>query len=289
MVRTEREMAGVYGPVLLTTYPVPEGFLSRYILCLTPIVLVVISVIVLAFMVDIMHAFLPSLGNSLGIIVPDLPVITDIIVLLISPVGMFLFFMYLGDVLHRTEMWTGAALTLLLSITGALIIVQGMNIPVLSPLYLHILVQWIAYLVQPFSVIAAACVLLGIELFRRSIEYTITRDVVIITGGIWSQAENVIPFHDIERIVVVQSRLGRFFHTGTVVPQGRVFGYRDIDMREHYPTGERVHPKPDHGYTFSWREGAHDPLICLFGVCNPESVKTLLEKAKEQHSEKDQR
>lgn len=118
MVRTEREMTGVYGPVLLTTYPAPEGFINRYVLCLTPIVLVVISLIVLTFMLNIVNSFLPALGNSRGMIVPDLPVIIDICALLISPVGIFLFFIYLGDVLHRAELWAGATLTLLLSLAG---------------------------------------------------------------------------------------------------------------------------------------------------------------------------
>lgn len=285
-MRTEREMAGVYGPVLLTTHPAPAGFLNRYILCLTPFVPVVISLIVLAFLLNIVNSFLPLLGNSLGIFGPDLPVIIDIFVLVISPVGIFLFFIYLGDVLHRTEMWTGATLTLLLSIAGALVLVQGMNIPILSMTYLHTLIQWIAYLVQPFSVIAAVCIFFGIELFRRSIVYTVTRDVVIITGGIWNQVENIIPFHTIERIVVVQSRLGRFFHTGTIVPQGLVFGNRDVDMREHHPAGEKVHTRTKYGYALSWQEGAQDPLVCLFGVRDPGSVKMTLEKTREQHSEK---
>lgn len=287
MVRTEREMEGVYGPVLLTTCPSATGFLTRYFLCLEPLILVAISLIVLAFIRNIVNLSLPSLGKSLGGMVPDLPVIIGIFVLLISPVGIFLFFLYLGDALHRTELWAGATLTLSLSVVGALVLVQGMDMPILSPSFLFSFFLWTAYLVQPFSVIAAAIVLAGIELFRRSIAYTLTRDVVIITGGIWNQVENVIPLNNIERIVVVQGRTGRVFCYGTIILQGQVFGNRNIDLRELQSSGERVHQKTDHGYTLSWREGSRDPLVCLFGVRDPESVKMHIEKAIQQRSEKD--
>jgi hypothetical protein len=285
MVRTEREMTGIFGPVLFTTYPSPAGFLNRYILSLTPLVLVALSLIVLTFMRILVSSSLPSLGKPIAELVPDFPAVIGIFVLLISPIGIFLFFIYLGDLLHRTELWTGATLTLLLSIAGALVLVQGLNTVLLSTDFLFTLLLWTAYLVQPFSIIAAAMVLVGIELFRRSIRYTITREALIITGGIWNQVENIIPLHHGERIIVVQGWTGRFFHTGTVVPQGLVYGNRDFDMREHSLTGDRAPPGPT-GHTLPWQEGSHDPLICLFGVRDPEKVRIILEKAHEIQAEK---
>lgn len=280
MVRTEREMTGVYGPVLFITNPSPAGFLNRYILGLTPVFLVVFSLIVLEFLRAVVNSFLPSLGKSLGGIIPDLPVVTGIFVFLISPVGIFLFSIYLGDLLHRTEVWTGAALTLMLSGIAAFILGPGMNMPVLSTGYLFTLLHWTAYLVQPFCLIAAAIVLIGIELFRRSIRYTITRDAVIITGGIWNQVENIIPIHQKEKIIVVQGWAGRFFHTGTVIAGGQVFGHRDSDMGDYSLTGERA--QGDHsGHTLSWQQGSRDPLVSLYGVRDPENVRMFFEKARE--------
>ena len=278
MVRTEREMVGIYGQVLLTTNPAPAGFFSRYILCVTPVLLVVISLGVLELMRILVSSFLPSWGKTLALIVPDLPVIMEIVVLCISPVGILLFFIYLGDVVQRHEIWIGSALTLILSILGALFFLQGTDIPVLSTRYLQTLLQWVAYLVQPASVMAAVFILAGIEIFRRSVVYTITRDVVIITGGIGKQVENVIPLHNVERILVAQGRMGRYFNTGTVLPQGVVLGNRDLDLRK-YPAGcGGAHAGAHRGHV-PWQPGSLDPYISLFGVHDPESVKLTLEKA----------
>jgi hypothetical protein len=287
MVRPAKEMIGVYGPVLFTTYPAPRGFIYKYFLGLTPLFLAALSGIILTVMIDAGKSFPHSLVDPLGTIVPDLDAFVELFVYLIAPVGIFLFFIFLGDVMNRTEIWTGAALTLFSSVIGGLVLVQGTGIPILSTSYLLTLFQWIAYLIQPFSVIATLIVLAGIELFRRSLQYTITRDVVIITGGVWNLIENVIPLHQIGRIVLVQGRLGHFFHFGTIVPAGLVFGITQIDMRGHYMIGDRVHPDTDSASTIDWEEGSHNPLVSLYGIRDPENVKVLLEKAIQQISQKD--
>ena len=287
MVRPEKEMIGVYGPVLFTTHPAPRGFIYKYILGLTPLFLTALSLIVLTVMNGTGKSFPSSLVDPLGTIVPDLPAFVELFVYLIAPVGIFLFFIFLGDEMNRTEIWTGAALTLLLSVIGGLVLVQGTGIPLLSTSYLLTLFQWIAYLIQPFSVIATLFVVAGIELFRRSLKYTITRDVVIITGGLWNLVENVIPLHQIERIVLIQGRLGHFFHFGTIVPAGLVFGITQIDMRGHYMTGEMAHPDTDQATTLRWEQGSLNPLVSLYGIRDPENVKVRLEKAIQQISEKD--
>jgi len=289
MVRPAKEMIGVYGPVLFTTHPAPRGFIYKYILGLTPLFLAALSVIILTVMIDAGRSFPHSLVVPLGTIVPDLDVFVQIFAYIIAPLGIFLFFIFLGDVMNRAEIWTGAALTIILSVTGALVLIQGTGIPILSASYLLTLFQWIAYLIQPFSVIATLVVLAGIELFRRSLKYTITRDVVIITGGLWNLVENVIPLHQIERIFLVQSRLEHFFHFGTIVPAGLVFGITQIDMRGHYVTGDREHPDTESASTVRWEQGLHNPLVSLYGIRDPENVKERLEKAILQFSEKDKR
>jgi hypothetical protein len=281
-------MVGIYGQVLLTTHPAPAGFLSRYILCLIPVLLVVISLMMLEFMRILVSSFLLSWGKDLALVVPDLPIIMEIVVLSITPVGILLFFIYLGDVVQRPEIWIGAALTLIFSLAGALFFLQGTDIPVLSTIYLQTLLHWVAYLVQPASVMAAVFILAGIEVFRRSLNYTITRDVVIITGGVGKQVENIIPHHNVERILVVQSRLGKLFNTGTVLPQGVVLGNRDLDLRK-YPAGYGgAYTGANRGRTVPWQTGSLDPYISLFGVHNPESVRLTLEKAIDLQTDKSQ-
>jgi len=287
MIRPEKEMAGVYGPVLFTTHPAPRGFIYKYILGgLTPLVLTALSLVVLNVMIGTGRSFPTSLVDPLGTIVPDLHAFIEIFVYIIAPVGIFLFFIFLGDEMNRPEIWTGAALALSLSVVGGLVLVQGTGIPVLSTSYLLTLFQWIAYLIQPCSVIAGLIVVAGIELFRRTLEYTITRDVVIIMGGLWNTVENIIPLHQIERVILVQSRLGQFLHFGTIVPAGLVFGITQIDMRGHYITG-KAHPDTGTASTLRWQQGSLNPLVCLYGIRDPENVKIRLEKAIQQVSEKD--
>jgi hypothetical protein len=284
MVRPAKEMVGVYGPVLFITHPAPRGFIHKYILGFTPIFLAALSGIILNIMLGAGKSFPHSLVGPLGTIVPDLDIFVQLFAYLIAPICIFLFFIFLGDILNRPEIWTGAGLALIMSVIGGLVY---MGIPTLSTSYLFDLFRWIAYLIQPFSVIASLIVITGIELFRRSITYTITRDVVIITGGLWNLVENVIPLHQIERLVLVQGRLGHFFHFGTIVPAGLVFGISQIDMRGRHVTGDKVYPDTDSSSTVRWEQGLHNPLVSLYGIRDPEKVKALLEKAMQQKSEKD--
>jgi len=284
MVRPAKEMVGVYGPVLFMTHPASRGFIYKYILSFTPIFLAALSGIILNIMLGTGKSFPHSLVGPLGTIIPDLDIFVQLFAYLIAPICIFLFFIFLGDVLNRPEIWTGAGLALIMSVIGGLV---SMGIPTLSSTYLFDLFRWIAYLIQPFSIIACLIVITGIELFRRSVTYTITRDVVIITGGLWNLAENVIPLHQIERLVLVQGRLGHFFHFGTIVPAGLVFGISQIDMRGRHVTGDKVYPDTDSSSSLRWEQGLHNPLVSLYGIRDPEKVKVLLEKAMQQKSEKD--
>jgi len=284
MVRPAKEMNGVYGPVLFTTHPAPRGFIYKYILGLTPLFLTALSLIVLNIMLEAGKSFPHSLVGPLGTIVPDLGIFVQMFAYLIAPVCIFLFFIFLGDVMNRPEIWTGAALALILSVIGGVVY---MGSPTLSTSYLFDLFRSIAYLIPHFSVIASLIVLAGIELFRRSLKYTITRDVVIISGGLWNLTENIIPLHQIGKVVLVQSRLGHFFHFGTLVPAGLVFGITQIDMRGQHMTRGKVHPDTDLASTLRWEEGSHNPLVSLYGIRDPENVKVRLEKAMQQISEKD--
>lgn len=266
------ETHGIYGPVLLDTNPSPRGFLSRYLLCLTPIVLAGFSVLVLTYLQSMLAASSPSVVRSLETIVPELPAFIEITVLLIAPVGIFLFFIFIGDVTNHPEIWIGAALTLLLSGIGAVYQVQTLGVAAVSTPYLLSLLQWIAYLTQPSSVVAAVLVLIGTELFRRSIRYTILRDVIRITGGVWTPVEHLISFKQIGRIVVKQNRFNHLIHIGTILFAGAMYYGTDTSK-----TGTDGASGIGTGYTLVSPEQTHSPLDCLYGIRDPEKAKEVLE------------
>ena len=57
MVRTEREMVGVYGPVIFTSQPAVRGFIYKYLLGLTPIFLTGLSLLALPLLHDMVKGF----------------------------------------------------------------------------------------------------------------------------------------------------------------------------------------------------------------------------------------
>jgi hypothetical protein len=85
----------------------------------------------------------------------------------------------------------------------------------------------------------------------------------------------------------MQGRLGHFFHFGTIVPAGLVFGISQVDMRGHHTTGDIVHPDTDQASTLRWEQGAQNPLVSLYGIRDPGNVKERLEKAIQQILAKD--
>jgi hypothetical protein len=270
------ETYGIYGPVLLDTYPSPRGFLSRYLLCLTPIALAGLSVLVLTYLMNMLTESSASVVQSLGTIVPELPAYVEITVLLIAPVGIFLFFIFIGDATNHPEIWIGAALTLLLSVVGAFYQVYSVGIPSVTTPYLLSLFQWTAYLIQPASVIATVLVLISTELFRRSIRYRLYGDLVRITGGVWTPVEHLIAYKQIGRIMIKQNWFNRLIHVGSIVFAGAM--YRGIDAGR---TDSGSLPGTESllsGYTLISPESVHSPLDCLYGIKYPEKAKELLEQ-----------
>jgi hypothetical protein len=267
------ETHGIYGPVLLTTHPTPRGFLSRYLLGLTPVVLAGFSLLLLTWMQSVVAPAPTALEQSLQTLVPELPAFIDMTLVLIAPIGIFLLFIYLGDATNHPEIWIGAALTLVLSGIGAFYQVQTVGIPSVATPYLLLLFQWTAYLVQPFSVIASVLVIIGTEVFRRSIRYTIYRDIIRITGGVWTPVEHLIAYRQIGRIIVKQNRFNRFLHVGTILLAGSLL--RGMDTGRNGTAGTNG---TGTGYTLVAQNGARGPLDCLYGIRDPENVKELLEK-----------
>jgi hypothetical protein len=268
------ETHAIYGPVLLQTNPSARGFLSRYLLCLTPIALAGLSVLVLTYLMNMVTESSQPVVRSLGTIVPELPAYVDITVLLIAPVGIFLFFIFIGDLINHAEIWIGAALTLLLSGIGAFYQVYSVSIPTVTTPYLLSLLQWTAYLIQPASIITTVLLLIGTELFRRSIRYTLYRDLVKIAGGVWTPVEHLIAYKQIGRIMVKQNRFNRLIHVGTILFAGAMYHGPDTNKGGTDAGTDGMVS----GYTIISPDKVYSPLDCLYGIKNPEKAKELLEQ-----------
>jgi hypothetical protein len=267
---------GIYGQVILETHPSARGFLSRYLLCLTPIALAGLSVLVLTYLMTMLTESSASIVRSLGTIAPELPAYIEITILLIAPVGIFLFFIFIGDVTSHAEIWIGAALTMLLSGIVAFYIVLTSGLATVTTPFLLSLFRWIAYLVQPASVVATVLVLIGTELFRRSIHYTLYGDLVRITGGVWTPVEHLIAYKQIGRIKVKQNWFNRLIHVGSIMFAGAMYHGMDTGRTDSdtLPGTESLLS----GYTLISPESVHSPLDCLYGIKNPEKAKELLEQ-----------
>jgi hypothetical protein len=197
--------------------PQPAGFLSRYLLALTPLVLIGVSVITTGFMQGLLTgSFTSAMQGPAGAVVAGMADIIEITILLIAPVGIYLTFVLIGWMIRSTEIWAGSALALgLATLWGAILVTitpeTSLN-PVLD------LLSWIAYLASPASSAAFIIILAWIELTRRSIRYTITREHLGMKGGIWKSEEHHLPWHQIGGLVMEQSLPEKLTGTGTIIP-----------------------------------------------------------------------
>jgi hypothetical protein len=274
------ETHAIYGPVLLKTNPSARGFISRYLLCLSPMVLAGLSVLVLTYLMNIFTESSASIVRSLGTIAPELPAYIEITILLIAPVGIFLSFIFIGDLTNHAEIWIGAALTMLLSGMVAFYIVLTSAEPTMTTPFLLALFRWIAYLVQPASVVATVLVFIGTELFRRSIHYTLYGDLVRITGGVWTPVEHLIAYKQIGRIMIKQNWFNRLIHVGSILFAGTM--YHGIDTGRTDSSGLPGTESLLSGYTLISPESVHSPLDCLYGIKDPEKAKEVLEQKVQQ-------
>jgi len=264
--------------ILLSTHPDSKGFLFKYILCLTPVFLVIISWIVRIVIYGMINMFFPSVTASLTPFVPNITNLTDWTVLMISPIGIFVVGVCIGWVMRLPEVWTGSALCLGLSTVAGLLLVKGVGAPAMSANNPMDLLQWIGFLIQPFSIVAVIIVLAWTEKFRQTIRYTITKDGVRIKGGVWKQQEHMLPHHQIGRVVLEQDRLGSLFHVGTIIPIGTTPWGSEMLIRGVGLGGQKDKMSAGLGYAKARQEGSRYPLDCLYGIYEPEKVMALLEK-----------
>jgi membrane protein YdbS with pleckstrin-like domain len=284
-------------PVLFSARPEPVSFLSRYLLSFTPVVLAILSILVREILDSLVPAashMLPALSpvpspaasnisseamaqymGLMGFSTAGFGEITTILILLITPVSIFLLAAVIGASLRQTAVWTGPALTLFLS-SGAAFVLAGSSS--FTTTYLVQFLQWIAFLVQPFSIPVSLLVLWGMEKFRQSISYTITPDDVRIRGGVYTYREQTILHHRIARVIFEQGPFGSRFNYGTIIPQST--SARDVPplfgwiLALSWLKDNNV-PGTGSGGSIGT---SRDPLDCLFGIPDPKNARYILEK-----------
>jgi len=248
----------------------------KYVLATVPVLLVVLSIFVRALLGGITSALIPGIPGALDTLVPTVTSIATISIYLVAPIGIFLVIACIGWALRATELWTGTALTLGLSIVTGMILLAGKGIPIVSERYISDLVQWIAFLVQPFCIVAVFCVLLWTEKFRRSITYTITSENIGIQGGVWRHQEHLIPHHQIARVVLEQDFFGRMFNYGTVIPQSITRWGAETSIRGVGASGQKDNLGAMVGYAKGREEASRYPLDCFFGIPDPHTAQQLM-------------
>jgi len=250
--------------VILRTGPDPRGFVSRYLLALTPLVLCLVSVILTSLMRGFLGgSFTPAMSGPAGSLLAGMGDLMEMGILLIAPVGVYLIFVILGWEIRSTEMWAGSILALgLSSLAGLLVTILAPDMslsPALDYLY------WIAYLIAPVSLVVVILVLGFTEQFRRSISYNITREGLVLRGGIWKQKEHIFPWNQIGELIMEQNPVGKFLGTGTIIPLGR--------------GGAAA------GGGTVWGEISRSPLDCIFGVREPvllmEFLRELISRSRD--------
>jgi len=254
---------GTNKTVILVTGPDSRSFLAKYLLALTPLLLVVISFITTAALRGFLSAFTPSLSGPVGKILPGMGEMMEMTVLLTAPVSVFLLFVIIGWMTRLPEMWTSSALALGLSSLGGIFLV--IFFPVTGMSQIMDLLTLIADLILPASVAAVIIVLAWTEKFRRSIRYAVTNEGVVTSGGVWKRQEHILPHHQIARLVMEQDMIMRLLHTGTIIPvvtQGPGSGAR----KEAVNGGK------------GGQGASRHPLDCLYGVRDPEKIMALLEQ-----------
>jgi membrane protein YdbS with pleckstrin-like domain len=221
---------------------------------------------------------IPGMTGSLNSLTPAVTGITTISIYLIAPIGIFIAVAGIGWAMRLTELWTSTAITLGLSIVAALILMSGTGIPLVSERYISDLVQWIAYLVQPFCVLAAILILVWTEKFRRSLTYTVTKENIAIQGGVWKHQEHLIPHHQIARVVLEQDLFGRIFNYGTVIPQSISRWGAETSFRGVGASGQKDNVGAMIGYAKGREEASRYPLDCFYGIPDPRKAQQLISR-----------
>src|SRR5208337_454891 len=276
------------GSVLLSTSPERASFFFRYLMALSPIVLVIVCVFVRMILermfqigsssfISVVPAMMSGYTTGpLNTYASPIPYATSLTILMIAPVGIFIFFASVGWSMRLTGLWISTSLALGLSGVAGMIMTGLAGVSPASGNYLLLLLQWIEFLVQPFCFVAAVIVILATEKFRRSIRYTITKEGVWIRGGLLSVQEHMVLYGQIGRIVFEQDFLGTMFNYGTLIPQSMTRWGQEMSFRGIGATGQEDNFGAGIGYAKGREEGSRYPLDCLYGIRDPKKAQAIL-------------
>ena len=297
--------------VLLVAHPKKMSFLFRYFLAFTPCILVFVSIISRYFLDIIISTFSTTMSSTMsdmtgyGSSMNNLLILngtphtllpasmsnlgsaisygTNISVLMIAPVGIFIIFAAIGWSMRIAEMWTSVTLTLVLSAIVGLLLVIVTGTGIVQDKFLLYL-QWIAFLVQPFSILATILVIVWLEKFRQSIQYTITDEGILFCGGIWAKQEHLLLHSQIGRIVLEQNFFGTRYNFGTVIPVSSTRWGQETSFRGIGATGQKDNFGGGILFAKSREEASRSPLDCLYGIPDPKNVQDILKKFISQQS-----
>lgn len=306
-------------PVILRTGPEKVSFAFKYLLAFTPIILVfvcitarfVLDIVISAFSTVVDSAInnpagaiptndafgmngatsvSPSLMTGLGPLIngisPAVSYGTNIAILMIAPVAIFLIIAGIGWSMRIAEVWTGVALTLVLSgIVGFLLVLMTGSAVAAGQDKFLLYLKWIAFLVQPFSIVATIISLVWLEKFRQSIQYTITETGVTIRGGIWHIQKHLFPHSDVGRIVMEQNFLGTRYNYGTIILVNSTRWGEETSLRGIGAGGQKGAVGAGVMFAKGRQESSRSPLDCLYGIPDPEKAQKILTQYISRHSE----
>jgi len=253
-----REVAEVKEEVILKTKPSPIGFLRKYVLCATPIIILLIC----------------HYAETINILKPIIGLTRPIAIL-----GLTTIIMIISWVLRSREASASTFLAILISLIYALYDYKVTDLNIFK------ILKDIAGKLDTGVIIGATlgftftCLLT--EVYRRSITYTITDLGVHFEGGMLRRQRHFMPYSQIGRFVMEQSIIGKILNYGTIIPVGTAewgseyyFRGGGIGM-----TAERTRELGGGVfYARALKEVSRDPLKCIYGVNNPKQLYEMLVK-----------
>ena len=244
--------------VILATSPTVHSYITRFVFCILPILISIFSIFLQTAFRSATPNFIPNQA-----------------IFLFTPIGLFIVLLIAGWVLYIRELWVGIFSVLVLSIICAGITLMGMSF--FSFDYYPRFIELLAFFIPIFSVIISLIMVAYTELYRRSIQYTITNAGIKMKGGIVQLEEHVIPFNQIGRIIMEVGILGRLFNFGTIIPIGVAQWGSELGIKGVGVGGQKGKISAGVLYAKARQEVARTPLNCLLGVPQPQEIHRILE------------
>lgn len=236
--------------IVLKLKPSTSGFLKRYLLSFTPLILLQAA---------------EATRMQLLTVVPQVPLFLANTLTLLFLVAALI----VSWVLRSPEATASTMLSLLL--------------PVALPIFFkgvstleEVVVGYSSWL-STSAIVASLLTMLAVEVGRRSISYEVTESGVLLKAGVWRRQEQSIPYNSIGRIVLEQSVLGRILNYGTIIlvspaEWGAEYYTRSLEAR-----ASKMGLSMGLGYARTLKEVSRDPSKCLYGVKDPKRVRGEIE------------